>query len=87
VRSGIVNTMKDLYDDPQLKHRGQWVALQHPEIGRMHYQRPPFIFSESDAGPTRPDPLLGEHNEYFYKQLLGIPEDEYKKLMSAGVID
>ncbi|MGH7833427.1 MAG: CaiB/BaiF CoA transferase family protein [Candidatus Binatia bacterium] len=87
VRSGIVNTMKDLYDDPQLKHRGQWVALQHPEIGRMHYQRPPFIFSESDTGPTRPDPLLGEHNEYFYKQLLGIPEDEYKKLMSAGVID
>jgi crotonobetainyl-CoA:carnitine CoA-transferase CaiB-like acyl-CoA transferase len=87
VRCGIVNTMKDLYDDPQLRHRGQWVTLRHPEIGEMCYQRPPFIFSESDTGPTRPDPLLGEHNEYFYRQLLGIPEDEYKSLVSAGVID
>jgi crotonobetainyl-CoA:carnitine CoA-transferase CaiB-like acyl-CoA transferase len=87
VRCGIVNTMKDLYDDPQLKHRGQWVALRHPEIGEMRYQRPPFVFSESDTGPTSPDPLLGEHNERFYRDLLGIPEDEYKRLVSAGVID
>jgi len=39
IRAGIVNTMRDIYSDPQLKHRKQWVELEHPEIGKMHYQR------------------------------------------------
>jgi len=87
VRAGIVNTMKDIFTDPQLTHRGQWVALKHPEIGEMHYQRPPFILSKSPAGPEKCDPLLGEHNEYFYKELLGISTMDYSELVDEGVID
>ncbi len=87
VRAGIVNTMRDLYSDPQLKHRDQWVELEHPEIGKMHYQRPPFILNETPAGPVKRDPLLGEHNDYFYKELLGISEKEYRELVNEGIID
>lgn len=87
LRAGIVNTMQDLFSDPQLTHRGQWVVLEHPEIGKMHYQRPPFILTKTPPGPSRPDPLLGEHNDYFYKDLLGLPETEFRKLVSDGVID
>ena len=87
VRAGIVNTMRDLYSDPQLKHRDQWVELEHPEIGKMHYQRPPFILNKTPAGPERCDPLLGEHNDYFYKELLGISEKEYRALVDEGIID
>lgn len=87
VQAGIVNTMRDLYSDPQLMHRGQWVELEHPEIGKMHYQRPPFILTKTPAGPKKRDPLLGEHNAYFYQELLGISEKEYEELVSEGVID
>lgn len=87
VRAGIVNTMKDLYSDPQLKHRNQWIALEHPEIGIMHYQRPPFILSKTPSGPERRDPLLGEHNAYFYQEILGLPEKEYCELLDEEVID
>jgi crotonobetainyl-CoA:carnitine CoA-transferase CaiB-like acyl-CoA transferase len=87
IRAGIVNTMKDLFTEPQLAHRRQWVELEHPEIGMMHYQRPPFILSKSPAGPNRRDPLLGEHNEYFYQEELGITEQEYTELVQQGVID
>jgi crotonobetainyl-CoA:carnitine CoA-transferase CaiB-like acyl-CoA transferase len=87
VRSSVVNTMKSLYADPQLAHRRQWVKLEHPEIGEMHYQRPPFILSKSSQGPTRRDPLLGEHNEYFYRELLGISEEDYRTMIAEGVID
>ena len=87
VAAGVVNTMKDIFTDPQLTHRGQWVELNHPEIGTMHYQRPPFILSKSPAGPKKPDPLLGEHNEYFYKELLGLADKDYAALVDEGVID
>ncbi|MGH7773034.1 MAG: CaiB/BaiF CoA transferase family protein [Candidatus Binatia bacterium] len=87
VRAGIVNTMRDLYSDPQLKHRDQWVELEHPEIGKMRYQRPPFILDKTPSGPERRDPLLGEHNDYFYQELLGIAEREYRQLVNEGVID
>jgi crotonobetainyl-CoA:carnitine CoA-transferase CaiB-like acyl-CoA transferase len=87
IRAGIVNTMRDIYSDPQLKHRKQWVELEHPEIGKMHYQRPPFILDKTPSGPKKPDPLLGEHNGYFYQELLGLSEKEYQELVAEGVID
>jgi len=87
IRAGIVNTMRDIYSDPQLKHRKQWVELEHPEIGKMHYQRPPFFLTRTPSGPERRDPLLGEHNGYFYQELLGLSEKEYQELVVEGVID
>lgn len=86
VRAAAVNKMSDLYDDPQLTHRRQWNEIEHPEIGRMHYQRPPFILTKTPCGPDKRDPLLGEHNEYFYKELLGLSEPEYRELVDEGVI-
>ncbi len=87
VKAGVVNRMCDIYDDPQLKQRPQWVELDHPEIGKMHYQRPPFLLTRTPPGPAKRDPLLGEHNEYFYLELLGLPEKEYEGLVKEGVID
>ncbi len=86
IRAGIVNTMKDVYTDPQLKQRPQWIELEHPEIGKMHYQRPPFLLGKTPPGPSKRDPLLAEHNDYFYKKLLGLREEEYRKLLEEQVI-
>jgi benzylsuccinate CoA-transferase BbsF subunit len=86
VKAGVVNRMCDVYEDPQLKQRPQWVELEHPEIGKMHYQRPPFLLTKTPPGPQKRDPLLAEHNDYFYRELLGLGEDEYRKLVDEQVI-
>jgi benzylsuccinate CoA-transferase BbsF subunit len=86
VRAAIVNTMKDVYSDPQLAQRPQWVELDHPEIGKMHYQRPPFVLTKTPPGPARRDPLLAEHNEYFYRDLLGLTRQEYDQFVAEEVI-
>ncbi|HVH91263.1 MAG TPA: CoA transferase [Candidatus Acidoferrum sp.] len=86
VRAGVVNTMKEVYSDPQLAQRPQWVELEHPEIGRMHYQRPPFLLTKTPPGPSKRDPLLAENNEFFYKDLLGLSQQEYNQLVEAEVI-
>jgi benzylsuccinate CoA-transferase BbsF subunit len=87
VKAGVINKMSDVYEDPQLNSRPQWVELEHPEIGKMHYQRPPFLLTKTPPGPSKRDPLLGEHNEYFYCELLGVPRADYEGLVKEGVID
>lgn len=86
IRAGVVNTMKDVYCDPQLSQRPQWVELEHPEIGKMHYQRPPFLLTQTPPGPSKRDPLLAEHNDYFYRSLLGLSDQEYSQLVDEQVI-
>jgi crotonobetainyl-CoA:carnitine CoA-transferase CaiB-like acyl-CoA transferase len=86
VKAGVVNTMKDVYTDPQLAQRPQWVELEHPEIGKMHYQRPPFLLDKTPPGPSKRAPLLAEHNAYFYRELLGLSGQEYERLVREQVI-
>ncbi len=86
VHAGVVNKMSDLYSDPQLTHRRQWIEIEHPEIGTMQYQSPPFILTKNPSGPDKRDPLLGEHNDYFYKEILGLSEQQYRELVDEEVI-
>ncbi|MBI4522869.1 MAG: CoA transferase [Deltaproteobacteria bacterium] len=86
IRAAVVNKMSDLYDDPQFRHRGQWKEMEHPEIGKMNYQSPPFILSDTPSGPDKRDSLLGEDNDYFYLDILGLPKGEFEELVREGVI-
>ncbi len=70
VKAGIVQTLADLFADPQLKHRGFWAPLDHPEIGRCHAEGPPFALSKTPFKIDRPAPLIGEHNELVFEKFL-----------------
>jgi benzylsuccinate CoA-transferase BbsF subunit len=86
VKAGIVETMEDLFADPQLNYRGFWAPVNHPEVGRYYAEGPPFTFSKTPFKIDRPAPCIGEHNELVFKQFLGIPKEEYDKLVKEGVI-
>ena len=81
---GKVNTVKELFEDPQLNHRKVWVELPHPEMEKQRYEGPPFILSETPANLRLPAPCLGEHNRYVFLELLGMCEEEYNRLMGAA---
>jgi crotonobetainyl-CoA:carnitine CoA-transferase CaiB-like acyl-CoA transferase len=70
VKAGIVQTLADLFADPQLKHRGSWAPVDHPEIGRYHAEGPPFALSKTPFKIDRPAPMIGEHNELVFKTFL-----------------
>ena len=87
VPAGVASNAEDLFQDPQLKHYHHFHDLDHPAIGKCaYYQGPGFRLSEADYEVARP-PLLGEHNEYVYTKILGIPDDEFVQLMEDGVFD
>ena len=86
VRAGAVNHLKDLFCDPQLKHRGVWRELEHAELGPFYYEAPPYLLSETPA-ELRPSPLIGEHNRQVFGDLFGMSEEEIEQLIKAGVIE
>lgn len=87
VAAGVLETGEDLLErDPQLKHRQYFWELDHPEIGRYRALRPSFVLSKSQC-EVRPAPLLGEHNEYVLKDILGMSDEAIAELVIEGVLE
>jgi len=83
----IVSKSSDLYQDPQLAHRNYYIEMDHPEMGTVHYPHTVgFILSKTPREIVRPSPCLGEHNEFVYKELLGLSDDEISDRLVDGTI-
>lgn len=80
-------TAEDILADRQLKERGYWQSIEHPELSRaISYPGPFARFSEGGCAVRHRAPLIGEHNEETYVGELGLSKDEMVMLKEAGVI-
>ena len=86
VAAHLVATTGDVEADPQISHRGHLWRTDHPVIGPLTYDGPAYRLSETQAAPNRAAPLLGEHNEYVYKDLLGYSDAEFADLLIRDII-
>lgn len=87
VAAGVVQNSRDLFErDPQLKHHQFFAEMEHPVIGRVAYENVPFKLSQTPAQLRRPAPLLGEHNDYVFGELLSMSQEEIAKYTEEGVI-
>lgn len=82
-----VNTIGDLINDLQLKDRGFWIRVFHPELGEEVIYPGSFVRT-SEKSPTinRRALLIGEHNIEIYEGELGFSRKEMLILKEAGVI-
>jgi benzylsuccinate CoA-transferase BbsF subunit len=87
VSAGLVETGEDQIEhDPQSKHRNIFPELDHPALGKHYAVASPFIMSKTPCELKRA-PLLGEHNEYVFKELLGMSDEEIAELAIEGVLE
>lgn len=86
VAAAAVNTLADIFDDPQLNHRQIWRDLPHAELGHFQYEAPPFTLSETPSEQFA-SPLLGEHNHVVCSEILGLAETEIDELIKQGVLE
>ncbi|MDA9242689.1 CoA transferase [Amylibacter sp.] len=62
VPAGPINTIEDVFNDPQILHRGMKIDLKGvPSV------KNPIIFSDIEMSYDRPSPNLGEANKKFLK--------------------
>jgi benzylsuccinate CoA-transferase BbsF subunit len=87
VPAGVVADSRTLIEqDPQLRHRGYWQRLDHPELLEATYTSPPFRLDRERVGLTRP-PLLGEHTDEVLAGTLGYSAERIAALRASSVIE
>ena len=87
VPAGVVQSPEDMHADPQLNHRGHYWTLNHPVMGMRTYDGPSFRLSKTPGALSKAAPCLGEDNEYVYKKIVGMSDDEFVELLSDGAFE
>ncbi|MBN1663072.1 MAG: CoA transferase, partial [Deltaproteobacteria bacterium] len=76
---------KDIYADRHLQERKFFVTINHPERGELILAGPPWKVSGCEM-PAIHAPLLGEHNNLVFKELLHMTDAELAELRDKGII-
>ncbi len=88
VPCGPVNTIKEVFDDPQIQHREMEITMPHhiSGNGQVSLIGSPIKMTETPVSYRNAPPTLGQHTDVILEELLGISETERIDLAEKGVI-
>jgi benzylsuccinate CoA-transferase BbsF subunit len=77
---------RGLVEDPHLDARDFFEEWDHPEIGKRTYDGLLWKMSKTPGSIRHRAPLVGEHNNYVFGELLGMPQEEIDRLVEEKII-
>jgi formyl-CoA transferase len=86
VPCGPINRLDQVFDNPQVRHRGLRIDVPHPLSGSVPLVANPIKFSRTPLAFDTPPPMLGQHTEEILRDLLNKSEAEVASLRQSGVI-
>ncbi|MCL4553248.1 MAG: CoA transferase [Candidatus Marsarchaeota archaeon] len=86
VAAGAVLENFELFDNPQNISREFYQTVDHPSVGPRRHPMIGWRMSKTPGWIRRAAPTLGQDNEYVYKELLGISQEEYEELERKDII-
>ncbi len=85
VPAGAVMRGPEMLNDPHLQARGAFLAQDRPGLGEKNYPNQPYRFSNAGSAPNVRAPLLGEHIEQVFTDLVGLTDDNIVELVIDDV--
>ena len=86
VPCGPINRLDEVFDHPQVQHRGLKIDVPHPLSGSVPLVANPIKFSRTPLAYDAPPPMLGQHTEEILRGLLNKNEAEIGALRRSGII-
>ena len=86
VPCGPINTIKDVFEDPQVIARGMRLDLPHPRAGTLPSIANPIRFSGTPIEYTHAPPVLGQHTDEVLRDVLGLDDAEIEQLRRDGAL-
>ncbi len=86
VPCGPINTMTEVFGDPQVRARGLRIEMPHPVTGSVPLVASPIRLSDTPVEYRLPPPLLGEHTASVLEDVLGLTPEGVEALRTRGVI-
>ena len=82
-----VNTIDQVFADPQIKARGMEIGMPHPLAGEdIRLVGSPIGLSRTPVSYRRAPPTLGQHTDEVLAEMLGLSESGRDALRGEGVI-
>lgn len=86
VPCGPINSIKDVFDDPQIKHRGMQMELDHGLGCKVPQVATPIKFSKTPLEYNRPPPMLGADTEDVLLEN-GWSDEDISGYIARGIIN
>ena len=86
VPCGPINTIDQVFEDPQVRAREMQVDLPHALGGSVPQVASPLRYSATPVSYDRPPPLLGEHTAAVLREMLDYDEATIARLAASDVI-
>ncbi len=86
VPCGLINTIEQVFEDPQVQHRGMKIEMEHPLSGRVTGVANPIKFSETPVEYKKAPPLLGEDTNKVLQEILGKSAMEIQELKEKKIV-
>jgi len=85
VAAAPVLNVADLLADPHYRARGTFIEVEHP-LGFRETIYGPYVKTSRTVPDVRPGPVIGRDNERVFRDILGLPEERYRRLVEERVI-
>jgi len=85
VPCGPINGLDEVFADPQVRHRGMRIELDHPLAGTVPLTASPLRLSDTPVAYDRAPPLLGQHTREVLCGLLERDAATVDDLMARGI--
>ena len=82
---GPVHSLPEVVSDPQIRHRGMALELEHPEVGKVTHPGIALKLSDTPGSVRRFPPARGEHSDEILGEL-GMSPAEIQGLRDRRVI-
>ena len=86
VPCGPINTLAQVYRNPQVVARKMVFEMQHPLAGPVPLTSNPIRFREAPIRCELPPPLLGQHTREVLTAVLGLSTAQLEELSTAKAI-
>ncbi len=86
VPAGPINTLEQVFADPQIVHRGLALNLAHDALGTVPGVACPVRMSATPPDREHAPPMLGEHTRLVLRRDLGLSDEELDRLAGLDII-
>src|SRR5690606_31975267 len=86
VANGPINTIKEVFEEPQVIARGMKIELPHAAAGKVPLVASPMRFSGTPLKHEIPPPTVGQHTDEILRDVLKKNDAEIAALKAAGAV-
>ncbi len=86
VANGPINSIAEVFEEPQVQARGMQIQLDHATAGKVTLVGSPMKFSATPIRYETPPPALGQHTQEILEKVLHKSAAQITQLKDSGII-